>query len=312
MEFSLVASVLLLATLVSVAKCQDTLIQVTIDPLNGTETTSCCLGLVRCKSIDFAFTYCRNDLIMFVLTMSNEPYFLSETVPPFSNRNTLWITTEDTSYVATIVCRERAGVAFVNVTNVNIYYIIFKNCGAFRNSTSRNYSDESNPNALSSFRVGVYFYLCTTVWIEGITVQDSPDAMGVVMYDTTGHITVSQSNFLRNSVPVASNSVQGGGGFYVEFTYCAPGAVCVPSSNISAYKTNANAAYLFSRCAFDDNIASESPNVPFFIPNMANHVAFGRGGGLSLFFNGNSTGNQVQISSCIFHSNTALFGEGYL
>ena len=301
-----------IAFLASVARCD--LVEVEVDPHNGNDTMACCLGVAPdepsrkpCKTLSFAFTHCSNDSTMFKL--SDDQHCVNESVPSFVDLKFLSIVAD---FRAIVNCDIGAGLAFVNVSNLTIINIVFQNCAALRNSTSRNFSDTDNPNALSRFYVGLYFYLCNTVSMDSTTIQYSPNATGVVMYDTTGEVSISYSNFSGNSVPDPSNSVQGGGGFYVEFTYCAPGDTCVSSNtDLKSMRnsTKLKANYVFNRCSFVNNIASQLALVQF-IPNQANHVAFGRGGGLSLFFNGDTTGNQVNISHCNFISNKAVYGGG--
>ena len=221
---------LALVAFTSVSRCD--LVHVVIDTTNGNDTLACCLDDTPkpCKTLNFAFAQCRNNFISF--DFNDTMYFLNESVPPFSNLDTLSITyTADLDFkaCATVSCEIGVGLAFVNVSNITISNIVFQNCSGLRNSTSRNYSNTDNTDtiSLSKFYVGLYFYLCNNFWIDSTTVQDSFNAIGVVMYDTTGDVIIADSNFFRNSVLDPSISVQGGGGFYVEFTYCAPGDIPV-------------------------------------------------------------------------------------
>ena len=92
----------------------------------------------------------------------------------------------------------------------------------------------------------------------------------------------------------------------MEFSYCLPGKVCVESPSIIG------STYEFTRCNFTDNEAkdSNSDDSIYIVPHHFDHTAFGRGGGLSIFVNGNSSGNVFQIDSCNFERNRALWGGG--
>ena len=46
------------------------------------------------------------------------------------------------------------------------------------------------------------------------------------------------------------------------------------------------------------------------LPQKSNHCAFGRGGGLSVFFKGNSSNNIVLIESSSFINNSSFWGGG--
>ena len=283
------------------------IIEVEIEAANGNDTNACCLGDTQkpCKTLDFALSTCRKDSVSFVLV--DTQYFLSESIPPFTNLDNLSINTAS-AFKSIVSCTKvGVGLAFVNVSYITIANIVFQNCSALRNSTSRNYSDTDNPNALSKFYVGLYFYSCNTVWIDSIAVQNSPNATGVVMYDTIGDVTISNSNFSGNSVLVPSKSLQGGGGFYVEFSYCAPGETC---NDTQIHRSNTKANYSFKGCYFVNNIASLMTPITLFIPDKIDHVAFGRGGGLSFHFSGDATGNVIYISHCNFISNNAVYGGG--
>ena len=55
-----------------------------------------------------------------------------------------------------------------------------------------------------------------------------------------------------------------------------------------------------------------SSEYTFIRPGNDTHIAFGRGGGLTLYFKGKAQGNDVTIDSCTFSNNMALFGGGLL
>ena len=60
-----------------------------------------------------------------------------------------------------------------------------------------------------------------------VNVSNSPNATGVVMYDTNGTNKIIDSTFQNNIILYNTTTTPspngGGGGFYVEFTYCKPG-----------------------------------------------------------------------------------------
>ena len=121
------APVVLLALVActSVSRCD--LVHVVIDTTNGNDTLACCLDDAPkpCKTLNFAFAQCRNDSISFDL-IDRDPssvYFLNESVPPFSNLDTLSITA-DLDFKATVSCEIGVGLAFVNVSNGLFHYLI--------------------------------------------------------------------------------------------------------------------------------------------------------------------------------------------
>jgi len=230
------------------------------------------------------------------------------TVPPFANSHGLFFSggTDDTI----VTCRgDDAGLAFTNVSNIIFKNISFFNCGAKRNSTSKDFTAGANLS-LQEFRVALYIDRCTNVSMSSVQVISSPNATGVVFYNTGGFNVIEKSVFSNNKV---SQGFPGGGGFYLEFSYCLPGdSSCVDGKE---YVTVTNARYLFDNSVFSDNVASTSKSnsrAVFIIPFESNHIAFGRGGGLSVFFKGVSAHNVINISNCHFANNLAEWGGGSL
>ena len=136
------------------------------------------------------------------------------------------------------------------------------------------------------------------------------------MYDTTGINTISNCTFYNNSVPKPNlGPYSGGGGVYIEFSYCKPGDD--HCSNVS-FQTgnNSDSAYHFNNCVFLDNKANTlekyKSSSSFILPYREIHAAFGRGGGLSVFFKGNATNNTIHVVNCTFKYNHALWGGGLL
>ena len=137
---------------------------------------------------------------------------------------------------------------------------------------------------------------------------------GVVMYNTIGTNTFTQCEFSDN-INTYPEFGGGGGGFYVEFTYCLPGVdTCLNSTEESFTKNNKDSTYIFSNCNFSrNNATNEKPikgQTTYILPLRQYHNAFGRGGGLSFFFKANATGNKVVVENCNFVENVALWGGG--
>ena len=148
---------------------------------------------------------------------------------------------------------------------------------------------------LRQFQVGLYFYLRTSLNVTHVTVLDS-NATGLVIYDTGGYVSIVDSVFQNNNVHVSAPfSEAGGGGVYVEFSYCAPGVTCDGNSLVCT--DNANSVYAFER------------------PTQVPHSQF-RGRptmkllGLSIYLNHNATNNQIIFRNCSFKENVAVGGGG--
>ena len=152
--------------------------------------------------------------------------------------------------------------------------------------------------------------------ISHVTVQET-EGTGAVMYSTVGVNTITNSNFASNN-PLTLNeseTISGGGGVYIEFAYCYPGNTSCFNGppNIPDDYTR-DSTYIISDCLFTDNLAkvTDATQFTYILPQKWNHLAFGRGGGLSMFFKGNAKNNSVNIENCEFSNNTALWGGGLL
>ena len=149
-----------------------------------------------------------------------------------------------------------------------------------------------------------------------VTVSHSPNATGVVIYDSNGTNTFMFCNFTNNTfffkdsnTLIDDETYPGGGGFYVEFTYCGPGLTC--ESPVT--ERNSGAEFVFLSCKFLQNEADNlntNDRSTYIVPHGSDHEAFGRGGGLSLFLKGKAHNNVFKIQKCAFENNIALWGGG--
>ena len=206
-----------------------------------------------------------------------------------------------------ITCDSNAGLAFINMHKITIANLTLKECGAWRNSTTQNGTE----NFTLKFWCGVYFLDCSDVIMYDVIVTDGPGT-GVMMYDTLGTVTIANSQFIRNRVPTDDvDEVPGGGGVYIEFSYCKPNTT---DFNTCSPSVQANATYVIDNCIFTDNNGTAiDQNTTNFIPPIGPvHQQFGRGGGLSVHFKGNATNNTISISDSIVKGNGAIWGGGLL
>ena len=288
-----------------------------IDPENGHDNSSCINSnspSVLCRSLDFALRH-RANSTQYVLV--NGTHFLNNPVETFEQLETIAFTgTDMDTTIIECTSDHDIGFAFVDISTLHFSNLTFNGCSALRHSTTRIFSKPTE-FALYENLVGLYFYHCHNVEMSHVTVSNSPNATGVVMYDTDGTVAITDSVFNNNTVPLEDDKRlhPGGGGFYVEFSYCIPGDTTCKndSKNIISHESNNHGAeYLFSHCTFSHNSANnlDDATSSYIIPYRADHEAFGRGGGLSIFFKGNASANTFVISDCQFVSNHALWGAG--
>ena len=114
----------------------------------------------------------------------------------------------------------RVGLAFIAVEDLTLANLTFQYCGALYNSTTAH--SETSGSTLS-FRSSIYILNCTDVNILTISVRHSK-GNGLAFFDTNGTVNIENSTFEENRVPELEVLIYpGGGGVYVEFTYCTPG-----------------------------------------------------------------------------------------
>lgn len=296
---------------------------ISIDPRSGADTNDCISGKEACWSLSWAFrSDHRASSTKYLLEKGT--HFLNTSTDTFDgNLNTLAFVGNATSSSDVVIhCTTGdSGLAFQGVKNITFSYLTFYNCSALRNSTTRGYhstmSSSYDPPKLHNFQVGLYFYQCMDITMLFVNVSDSPSATGVVMYDTNGTNSIVHSVFRNNIISNPTTDTPspngGGGGFYVEFTYCEPGNLeCIIAGETEA--TISGASYQFLNCSFLNNVArdSTSDNGTYLVEFQSDHVAFGRGGGLSIFAKGESYNNTFQILHCNFENNKATWGGGML
>ena len=311
-ELRLTATVLILAGLVSVSSAQYNH-TIYVDPERGSNSTACLDSSSPsqpCRNLSYAFQF-RASSTQYVLQPGT--HYLNSTASdvPFTDLQDIAITGNGS---ARVVCSTtNTGLAFISVENISFGNVTFSKCAALRNSTSKNVSTSPGEFKLLFTNVALYFSQCANVAMDHVHVVDSPGASGVTLYNTIGVNSFHECSFTNNS-NTNKPLYPGGGGVYIEFSYCLPGNTsCRYGAEESYTDHNAHSTYDFTNCEFSFNEAStvETGSVALFlVPYRQNHVAFGRGGGLSMFFNGNANNNSVQITDCMFSENRAEWGAG--
>ena len=299
---------------------------ITVDPIFGEDIQPCINGFGSCKTLGWAIKsdYRRNST-RYVL--NDGQHILNSSTETFEQLSSLAFVGNSSNVV--IYCtEENSGLAFQEVTEILLESLTFFNCSALRNSTSRKYrSNDSKCNEMYRTKVALYFYICSNVKMVRVNVSHSPNAIGVLMYNVDRTNIIQNSTFAYNQLSETETDSPGGGGFYIEFTYCVPNSnSCSCSyqkySEMPAVITehNYNSSYTFENCTFSNNIASSYSvdqtlseiDSNYIIPNKQSHVAFGRGGGLSIVIKGTAFGNSFNVSKCKFRDNHAIWGGGLL
>lgn len=203
-------------------------------------------------------------------------------------------------------CSSLSGLSFIYSEDIMIKNITLSSCGALQNSTS-NY----HPQFLTS----LFLVNCIHLTMDGVLVTNAP-GIGMQLYDVSGTVRISKCHFLRNGNGLIENPmdkplkyVTSGGGIYLEYTFKG-GLWPFNARPNEIYQQNAS-IYLLN-LSFEENVAPDLHlNNSFVFPNASDHMAFGRGGGVSFFFKGRARNNKVLFDACQFNQNHALWGGGF-
>ena len=210
-----------------------------------------------------------------------------------------------------VSCTGNVGFEFVYSSDIVIHGIEFSNCNQPRNSTSY-----GKGYVFEVFYVSFYLLYCTDMSLQNISITNN-NGTGLVVYNPAGSIVIEGSRFYHNQQQQWPEFTAGGGGVYIEFSYCVPyneaGLDCLKDgiSNVDTQFTS-DTNISIRNCIFYRNKANASSylNNTFILPSGQHHYAFGRGGGLSLFFKGSAKSNNVVVDGCSFIQNSALWGGG--
>ncbi len=303
-----------------------------VDPnaTNSTDTNVCWTGTVPCNSLELGLSGLQQSggNTTLWITAGNYSVNSSETNFKFENSNNLAIvgsfaneSLQSETPPVLIFCNNAAsqlylGMTFIKSKNITFRGVGIIGCGTLHNSTSKNFTktnETDNPSfKFAKFNATLYFVYCIDVTFNCVHINKS-FGVGAVFYSTIGNNVIEKSHFYDNR---ALKHAPGGGGLYIEFSYCVPNTNetynnCNLGSNVPSLYSH-NAQYLVTDSVFDNNKASlvNPSDHTFILPQKSEHLAFGRGGGISVFFKGNATNNTITISNCTLSNNVALWGAG--
>ena len=205
-----------------------------------------------------------------------------------------------------IRCSDGVGLTFLSSFGITFRNLTIIGCGRKQTSTSKNLTSTSKQMSFLDFWVGVYFLSCGNVTMDHVEFQSrKSQGVSVVMYNCNGTNDFNYTNFT-----VADDALYpSGGGMAIEFTFCQPGDTNCKDSETSSVHVN-QSRYTFFQCHFSENSAQSIQDYIIPYPHGTEHVAFGKGGGLSIIFKGRSSGNSIVIDSCTFQYNSAQWGGG--
>ncbi|XP_046852340.1 uncharacterized protein LOC124445637 isoform X1 [Xenia sp. Carnegie-2017] len=253
-------------------------------------------GNVSCKSLDYVFEM-KTDLTSTKVFIADGHYKLAKNY-----------TFSDVKYLAligwapgqvVIECAPNAGLSFVHSSKIVIGNLIFRSCGSTQNSTST-----ADHNTHLKFSTALFFVNCIDLCMLKVVIELSP-GIAVQLYDVSGAVIVSECYFYKNGNNVSVVENNPGGGFYIEFTV--KGGL-YPFKKPPDELYQSNGTFHFNNVTFERNNAT-LVNVPV-TPGGTRHIAFGRGGGASIFIKGQAKNNSFLFENCSFIGNGANWGAG--
>ena len=200
-------------------------------------------------------------------------------------------------------CSEGAGLTFLQATTVNIFNVSFYGCGYKHVSNSIVKKDK-----FAEYNVALFFQMCRDVTLNRVSVSYSK-GIAVQFFATIGNNEIAWSNFTNNN----RTHQTVGGGVYIEFPYCLPGNYNDCTENTSTpegFISGGKFRISYSNFFYNDARPHRNQSRVFMVPHLRDHISFGRGGGLSVFFKGNSNNSSVIVSHSNFSGNRAIYGGG--
>ena len=198
-----------------------------------------------------------------------------------------------------------SGLVIASVVKLRIFSVVFVGCGSNRFNTII-----INSEVLKYYSA---LYIVNSTDIQLIATRFYRNTgRALSMHDVNGQVEISSSTFVENEVsPNDESALFGGGGIYIEFTYCSPGNTrCDPEAN----NHNTNSSYLINDCTFKENrasskIATDLTNTPYIRISQERHEEHaGHGGGIYISMRGLSFNNSVTVENCTFVGNSAVQG----
>ena len=296
----------LLLTLSAIRCVMSETLAIYVSPQKGQDSENCLTGggvTNACATLGYAVSQ-SSDFTKVVL--ANMVHTVNATIT-ITDVNGLTLTGTSSNSIVHCLQDANAGLNFVRISNLIMSRIEFQNCGSLSQSTSR-----VNQTTMALFRVAVYVMNTTNASFESTNFVNNR-GVGLALFDVDGYVSVLDSNFRGNSVPEEEKLVyNGGGGLYIEHTYCTPGLLDCdyqrnPYSNDSVYS--------ISRCSFVNNHGTTPPqhsSSNFVYQQKTTSRHFGAGGGLLIVIKGSSCGNRITITECKFERNSAGFGGASL
>ena len=292
--------VILLGILITVNLPVTTQHVIQVNPQYGNDSKNCLEGLFGCETLGYALNGVNYSNT--TIKLSGGPITLS-TANTLCNLSNVTIVGNGIT-ATTIQCNNtNSGLSFVEMKYLTIVNLTISNCSMLQNSTTW------NGTSLVQYPSAITIHNSTNVTIHSVSFTFN-NGIALSIINTGGNVTIYRSTFDGNYVTDGVHP--GGGGLYIEFPFCFSDNF--PDSVPSQNDLNSNSYYTISDCNFYNNIAVKINPLVSFNKNLTlfpcGEQTFGHGGGMSVFFRGNSSSNTFNIINTDFVNNTAVWGGG--
>ena len=281
--------------------------EVCIDELEGRDTSdcvdqsneTCCSSLVHVVSTLKARNLRSNNHIAVASNIT-----ISGIVRVINFTELLIESKEEKFFLECNSAVEESGLVFEIVQGLTLRNIGVSGCSMVSNTTT---NVPSNITVLMRSMSAIFVVKSHSVLLENVTVAFN-FGTGMVIYDTGGEVEILNSIFEGNEIS-STSTYPGGGGLYIEFSchsfFRKEGLMeCTNQMEGSTY-TITNSIFK-NNCVFEHN-----PNLTrYFNYNRGSIQGLGRGGGLCIILNGNSSHNTIHITNCTFSDNQATTWGG--
>ena len=268
-----------------------------VDSSDGINEPGCLVNSsLRCKTLDYAVINITNSTEVILLSENNT----LTTAVDITHFDNISIVGNQSSTVQCSYQDEGVGLYFASGRNLRISNIQLVQCGSPRLSTDRQYVE---------MWTALYILNTTDLVLESCKFTQSKGT-AIVLYDINGIVTIIDSTFDLNSIQFdnRTRTSPGGGGLYIEHTYCTPGLF---SCNSSDNSYNSYSQYLIHSCIFEYNKASRPDSLNSALQSGSpSQKELGVGGGIALSLTGTSSYNTFTIRNSTFSDNTAIAGGG--
>ena len=203
-----------------------------------------------------------------------------------------------------MICTEDYSGFIFKTDIVTLENVTVSNCSHLIQSTTKK-------DAIStySFPVGLYIEGGSLIILKNVVVEVQPGVTGVVMYNPY-RSSIINCSFTASGNDVYDGSLNGGGGFVFELTYCNPGI----TNCTSPISNSGQSIYMFENCIFSGHSAvfttQKQEDEISKVTSGLDYNSFGKGGGLSIIVKGSASYKVLNITNCSFLDNTAQHGGG--